>query len=525
MDLPDWVQEIRPHQEDAVNAVLREFNAGKKVVFMDAPTGAGKTLIAEMVRQRLEGNGLYICTSHALQAQVLKDFPYAKVLKGRANYPQAFEEKWSADDCTYEADPGGGVKVPCPGCEPDVCPYLLARADARRADLAILNTAYWLRENQGHASGFKARDLVIIDEGDTLEGELMGLIELVFSSFQIKEMRLRVPDKGAKWPTIVKWMDQQLLPALRASRARAKDKTARKRLDDRIARVNLAKSSDAGEWIRGHAYGGFVLKPIKVAKWGQTRVWTKGKRFLVMSATIINAAQMAEDLGVLEHEWGSVVVPSTFPVEHRPIFMTGVVDMKRKDTKPWDDRAREMGYACQAVCWKHPDDRILIHTVSHQLADIIAEEIRIHCPDRTIFRTSPTGGSKQRDMVLKLYRETPAAVLVAPGLERGVDLADDDCRVMVVAKVPYPNLGDPQVKARAFDGRAGDRWYQVQTVRSLVQMTGRGVRTKEDWATSYVLDAGFREFARRSSRLFPEWWAEAIDRSYPKQQLLHGGDQ
>jgi ATP-dependent DNA helicase DinG len=521
--LPDWVTEVRPHQSDAVAAVMREFASGKKVVFMDAPTGAGKTLIAEMVRQEFGGNGLYVCTSHALQHQVSHDFPYAKVLKGRANYSMTLAEDHHADECDYEAGVDGKPPVECWGCDFSTCPYQTARGEARRSDLAILNTAYWLRENQGFSSGFKDRDLVIIDEGDTLEGELMGLIEVIISPQRLLSLRLEAPRKGSHWGTIVNWLNTQLIPGLSAQRNNQKDKRKRNALNDLIARVKVAAGAEGAEWVRGTDKG-FVLKPIKVTEYGQERVWTRGKRFLVMSATIINAAQMAEDLGVRDGEWGSVIVPSTFPVANRPIYMTGIVNMRSKDPKPWEDRAREMGEACQAICWRHPDDRVLIHTVSHKLADAIAAEVRVYHPDRCVLRTKAGGGPVDRAAVLAEYRATPAAVLVAPGLERGVDLADDDCRVMIVAKVPYPNMGDPQVKARAYDGRAGQQWYQVETVRSLVQMTGRGVRTKDDWATSYILDAGIRDFAKRSSRLFPQWWAEAIDRTQPKSKLL-GGDK
>ena len=51
--LPEWVREIRPHQRDAVDQAIEEFEAGKKCVVIDAPTGSGKTLIGELVRLEL----------------------------------------------------------------------------------------------------------------------------------------------------------------------------------------------------------------------------------------------------------------------------------------------------------------------------------------------------------------------------------------------------------------------------------------------------------------------------------------
>ena len=84
---PEWVTEFRPHQTQAVEEIIDHFDSGTKVVFLDAPTGAGKTLIGEMVRRQVATKSLYVCHSLGLQDQFVRDFPYAKVLKGRANYP------------------------------------------------------------------------------------------------------------------------------------------------------------------------------------------------------------------------------------------------------------------------------------------------------------------------------------------------------------------------------------------------------------------------------------------------------
>src|SRR5678815_1389496 len=104
--LPDWAQTIRPHQATAVEAIARRFKAGAQVVVLDAPTGSGKTLTAELVRRALEVSALYLCVDRGLQDQVLRDFPYAKLIKGRRNYPTAnYTDRFTSppfltcDDC------------------------------------------------------------------------------------------------------------------------------------------------------------------------------------------------------------------------------------------------------------------------------------------------------------------------------------------------------------------------------------------------------------------------------------------
>lgn len=107
-DLPAWAHTIRPAQQEAVDAIVRRFESGATVVLLDAPTGSGKTLVAELVRRKLGMRAVYVCSDRGLQDQVLRDFAYAQVIKGRRNYPtanrpDAFPEL-TADDCTGTAE-------------------------------------------------------------------------------------------------------------------------------------------------------------------------------------------------------------------------------------------------------------------------------------------------------------------------------------------------------------------------------------------------------------------------------------
>jgi Rad3-related DNA helicase len=98
-------------------------------------------------------------------------------------------------------------------------------------------------------------------------------------------------------------------------------------------------------------------------------------------------------------------------------------------------------------------------------------------------------------------------VLLAPSLERGVDLPKDQCGVIIIAKVPYPSIGDKQVNTRLYSTPNGQLWFQVQTVRAIVQSTGRGMRSADDFCISYILD---KQFAKIPKELLPGYWKEAI---------------
>ena len=222
-----------------------------------------------------------------------------------------------------------------------------------------------------------------------------------------------------------------------------------------------------------------------------------------MSATIISPDQMADSLGIPDEDWEVVRVPMTFPVENRPIYQIPVASMTFKEKETSEPAMAE---GVLKVVEMHPGERVLVHAVSYHLAKTISDFLKMHS-NRVVVTYTNAG---EKESALRRYRETEGAVLVASSMDRGVDLKGDDCRVVIIAKIPYPSLKDPQVSKR-MHMPGGEEWYSVQTVRTIVQMTGRGVRSKTDWAKTYILDAQFgMNVYKRNKMLFPKWWRDAV---------------
>ena len=205
MQLPDWFNGYRDNQFSVIAKVLKAFETSDLVI-LDAPTGSGKTLIGESVRQLGKfRKTLYICNTKTLQDQFMRDFDYAKLLKGRSNYPVA-GDKWmeiTAADCTWDGNN-------CSWCGfKSKCPYEKAKSEALSAELAVLNTSYFLTECN-HIGLFKGRDLVIVDEADTLENELMGFVSLEISAKRVRELGLGEPEKVTKPESWVEWTEQAI---------------------------------------------------------------------------------------------------------------------------------------------------------------------------------------------------------------------------------------------------------------------------------------------------------------------------
>ena len=505
-DLPEKFQTIYEHQAQAVLEVAEAFKEGAQLVFLDAPTGSGKSLIGELVRRQLKAKALYVCSSKGLQDQFVDDFTYGEVIKGRQNYiPMYAYEGVTCGDCTG-AD--------CAWCEEPrgaSCPYIRQRTKALRSNLAVANYSYLLHEANGPAK-FTGRDLVIADECDELESELMGFVDFYLGARMLARLGVTAPKKGVHYETIGKWLVDELVPAC-ARRMRRLDERVLEEAREINRLAQLAEDAqwvakEVGEqWVRDNDAGPLVLKPVLVSPYGNRFLWRHGKKWLCMSASIISSQALAEDLGwPLEHQ--TVEVPMTFPVANRPVYLTPVADMSRNK---WE--IENLARALKAICDRYPNERILVHTVSYRLATELLARLDVQRPVLSY------ASSEGRDDAFRKYSASNSAVLLAPSMDRGYDFVGDLARVVVIAKVPFPNLGDKQISAK-MRLHGGQNWYKVQTVRTIVQMTGRGVRGIEDWAHSFILDNQFMRIWKESRWLFPKWWKEAVNTEFPIRDLI-----
>lgn len=535
---PEWVAGFRPWQVDACRELVDGWLRGADVMVLDAPTGTGKTVIGEMCRRVMYlargGSASYVCHSLRLQDQFLEDFGYARVVKGRGNYPTLDGPAWvTAADC-------GGKQ--CVWCDPmTACPYRVAKTAALANPLAVANTSYWLHEAGYVKDGLRGRRGLIVDECDTLESAVMGFVEVVVTDEARKAAGVGRLKKGAHRKTVAEWMGDVEVGLRAWANRHAKTAGGDVKMQRRVkaARGTAVKagmlvrelSVEAGEggdeaatrWVRDYRGGtrehDVVHKPVKVdqvaakAVWGHVG-WADGGWALAMSATVISADEWLDSCGVEAAglEAGRVVMDSPFAVEHRPILYVPQGDM---GYKTWERDVDSMVDGVAKILDRHPEDAVLIHTTSYKLNRAIVAGIKGKMSDmgqqgRKIVTHDDARG---RDVALAEYVELAergrAPIVCSPSLDRGVDLPGDLCRVQIIVKVPFPSLGDRQIAERMrVDG--GQAWYRAQTARTLVQMTGRGVRSAEDHAVTYVLDSQFGRWWKQAKTVVPGWWAASV---------------
>lgn len=206
-------------------------------------------------------------------------------------------------------------------------------------------------------------------------------------------------------------------------------------------------------------------------------------------------------------KWTGLSITSSFPPTRRPIYIYPTAAMSRKN------RDNAYPIIAQAVCKvieNNSHHKGLIHTVSYDLNSYLFTYLSQH--ENSNILTYSASKEKQAAIDKFLYSEAThkGTVLLAPSLDRGIDLPETDCRYIVVCKVPFPSLGTKQVSAR-LHSKGGQLWYNVKTIRSLIQMTGRGMRSENDFCESYILDKQFITMIwRKSKHLLPKWWKDAL---------------
>lgn len=324
MPFPEWLTAIRPHQQAAIIEACSKFSKGVPIVMIDAPTGSGKTLIGEMVRQTFNWRAVYLCSTLSLQDQFVHDFPYAALLRGRANYPTADTPQLfphlTASDCTKETVSGPECSDCDPNLDPDYeyrhcrwchpvssCLYEIEKAAALRSPLACSNVSYFLYESNFVGSLAHGRDLIIIDEADLLEDQLLSFISVSITPHMQREYGISMPTKKTVADAWVEWAGEteakvRLLKNQRKSDdlAGIRRRNALARLHTNLLRLTNPKTGIAeGNWVyTGYERGTIEFKPINVAPYATEFLWRHAPRFLLMSATMISFSAMADSLGM-----------------------------------------------------------------------------------------------------------------------------------------------------------------------------------------------------------------------------------
>lgn len=486
--------EYRPGQQEAIEQIDAAFAEGYERVLLEAPTGSGKSQIARAFA--FQARRTHVLTiQKILQNQYQRDHSDMCIVQGRGAYR------------CRDADDGSSCATgPCRRRrqENPNCPYRQAIASAKRARVVVHNFDgfYYQSRFGGH---YSRRELLVVDEAHNLESKALDFMSFSLSTREVPNLP-EYEDEDDYLEFLVGYRDRL------DRRVRALDRNDElsaeelRELDDAtrlLAKLVLYFEERAqNEYVvnferlgkTGHSRATF--KPIYVTDFVRDAILGYGERALLMSATVLDPDVYCRAIGLDPEETAFVRLPSHFPVANRLILKryAGSMSFRRiGDTLPaMLDRLRELLAA-------HPE-RGIVQTHTDRIAEFVKEHLR---DPRLTFRSD----YESVDDMLEVHAGKPGSWIVASGLREGLDLVGDLSRVQVICKIPWPPLGDKRIRRRM---ELDADWYGYQTVLGFVQAIGRSVRSVEDRAVTYVLDADFDGFLRRNGQFVPEHVRRAI---------------
>jgi len=542
---PEWMTP-RPQQKAILKKIADGIDQGYTHILLDAGTGIGKSAIA-VTLARYFCSAYIVTITKQLQDQYHEDFKY-QVLKGRSNFDciegMDFNDATCDDGLCQTADLLCDHGISRKGeflCfydsygEPwyykgnDPCHYWFQKGRSVQSPITLMNYASFFPE-MNFMDHFGERVLAVFDEVHNMESQVMNQISHTLSNKSLhkdfvdyidqitEEGELRgIPQiSDDAFIDDIEFWSEYLLNYIANYKLllQIKDIPQKKRKStlrtvNRLDMIRDELQNYPTEWvIEVHREEQKVIfKPIEVSRFVPKYLLDHTDYSLLMSATILDKDHFCEWHGIDPHETLYINVKSPFKVQNRPIYLKTAGRMSHKyieETKP-----RSIA-VLKTILQKYEKEKGLIHTHSHKLATYISEKIN----DPRIIIYSPNGTSNypKREQVIKQFeKSSKPLVLVAPSVDEGVDFPDDLCRFQVIYKIPFPYLGDKQIKARM---KRDGYWYAYKTVASLVQAYGRGMRNEKDYCDSYILDDDIYSVMadrwRKCVHFLPEYFKEAV---------------
>ena len=521
----------RPQQPYAIAHALKTFLVdGKRFWLFNGATGSGKSIIAAAIGRMLGGPSTFLTHTIQLQTQYLQTMEDAVTATGKRNHKclegGVFGQTLTADDC--DSCQNTGVKDPCP--------YYAQFHRANESPERVLNYAYGCRVNQGSHIRSLCRDkmgedglsvpcggcnpfsngkMLVCDEGHLAEGAVVDAVKTEMVERTFREEGFPFPRSRllADW---IEWAaDYAEGAANRAGEARAWYYSNRNPATLKTWRraKSIAQALDTLSGIDPEntnavlTLEGSIDKATQRPIWG----WDDAKRALfgrfphviLMSATLGDPAILVRKLGIAPDQCSYLDLPSPFPVENRKVWRWPVAGLGRKATeRDW----QVMVQAIDSLIDKFPNRKGLVHTASHKLTRMIAEQSRHG--ERLISHDT----SGRMEALERYKKEHRPLVLVSASFSTGLDLPGI-IGFQVIPKVPFPGLGDEVTRLRFEWGDESDRFgkknYADETMNTIVQASGRGVRTERDVCPTFILDRNFNYLSKQA--FMPQSFRDALD--------------
>lgn len=470
-----------------------------------------------------------LTNSKILQEQYTNDYPFMNSLWGKGSYVC---ERYETN-CALGSEICRLGKKNSDGNMCDNCPYNEALLNFSTGTVGLTNYHLFLTYKiYAHNRYPRQSKVLIIDEAHGFEEVFADFISLKlnrnilksngFNNYEIKTVLSyfgKKPENLSK-DEFMKIVRDKFLPY--AIKVKGRISNSMDDSDIKTVKILLSLTNNIVKWKqllkeykenpenwihevdeitdmkKRESYYEFKAQPVWSDKYLEEYVWKGYDYVLMLSGTLLDKDLIIKINGLDKDKTAYKELQSPFNVKNRPIYYFKNLGKQTYANKKitWENQKKVLS----KILNKHKNDKGIIHTANYEIQSWINNEFdnnRLLCHD-----------SENRSETLQNhYSLKVPTVLVSPSMTTGVDLKDDMSRHQTILKMPYPFLGSKKVKRRM---ETNKDWYGWKTCVELMQMYGRSVRTKDDNATTYILDASFDNILKYNSRFLPLWFRNAI---------------
>jgi len=505
--------EVRPPQEKAMVKLASNIEKNKKFSIFEMPTGSGKSGLAIAAISSAQ-SGAILTPQKILQQQYQEEFSHLGLadLRGGSNYICTEHDDTTCDIGAQLNKITGNICA--------VCPYRSARHNFCKSKIGTTNFSYFLTDSafKDESTRLPDKEVLVIDEAHNTENVLIAHSEIVVSPVRLEELSVKLPTRAFQFTAVDEarsWVSKVLNPATEAVIARLtlelKDTSRGRRellpVAKKITQLSqfseaLKKfiESDSKMWFIDQSEEGLNIKPLRGDIFAEELLFSRAKKIIMLSATILDPKTLIRNLGIDRSDCGYLSLPSEFPVENRQIIFAPAGSMSFKN---YDETLPKLLKRIDRVLTKHATEKGIIHCSSFKLVQHIKDHFRGTPHSHRLLDHD----SKNRGLVVDHHiASSQPTVLLSPSMTEGLDLKGELSRFQVIAKAPFLSLASPYIRTRM---EMDADWYTLQACLNLMQACGRSIRSKEDYATTYLLDSDIMRLLKAGP--LPSWWLDSID--------------
>lgn len=444
----------------------------------------------------LSGQSTCIVTDNrGLQDQLMDDFaPIGLVdIRGRRNYVCPLRNDYTCEE---------GYAARCPHKGSVACPSSQAEMRAASSMLVVTNYDKWTASKR-FGAGMDHFQQVVFDEGHKSPDALARAMQVTLHSHEVEEvLGLEFPahDQAGEmvnwkaWASLARVEADELYQSLQPQMKEnphpslVKRFTHARNLAKRLATLATASPEN---WITDEVERGYQFDPIRPGRYSESALLLRVPTIIVISATL--RPKTLYMIGVGKDQYDYKEFESDFDPKRCPIYYVPTMRVDRRATD-----LSQLWVRLDQIAAPRKDRKGIVHTISYARREEILRASRF-APAMLI---NPRGEASTQ-IVAEFKSAPPGTILVSPSVGEGFDFPGRDCEFQFVCKIPFPDSRSKIVQARQEDDK---EYGPYQAMNKLVQIFGRGMRSKQDRCENFIADDHMEWFIPRYQHLAPKWF-------------------